>query len=245
MNISKIISKKRTEKRLSQEQFAELLGVSRQTVQKWETGDTLPDIENFMKISRMFGMSLDTLVFGSDVREQEEMRQVIDFQPDYASIHAWELYSSSRQLLVEYKQCIDEGLDVAEYEDLIRATAKLPRGEHREVIANEIFKMIQKAGMIEGYPYDEPSDLAAIRCLRDGFVSEGEMPDAKTLEKKLRGAWIGRLCGCFLGAPVECCRRGELVPFLKETGNYPMHRYLRASDLSDEILKHYKFSFYK
>ncbi|MBE6554518.1 MAG: helix-turn-helix domain-containing protein [Ruminococcaceae bacterium] len=245
MNISKIISKNRANQKMSQEQFAEALGVSRQTVQKWETGMTLPDTENLMKISKMFGVSLDALVFGSGVREQEEKRLIDDFQPDYTSIPAWELYSSSEQMRVEYKQCLDEGLDVAEYEDLFKATVKLPRGKHREAIANEIFRMIREAKLIEDYPFEEPSDYAEIRRLRDGYVPEGIIPDTKTLEKKIRGAWVGRFCGCFLGAPVECCRRNELIPFLKQTGNYPMHRYLRSSDLSKEILRNYKFTFYK
>ena len=63
------------------------------------------------------------------------------------------------------------------------------------------------------------------------------------MESKIYGAWLGRICGCLLGKTVEGIRTNELVPFLKETGNYPMHRYILRSDLNEEILNKYKFSF--
>ena len=50
---------------LSQEEFASRLGVSRQAVSKWECGESLPDTDNLITISRMYGISLDELV-GND-----------------------------------------------------------------------------------------------------------------------------------------------------------------------------------
>lgn len=46
---------------LTQEQFAEKLGVTRQTVAKWENGDSLPDIGRCTEIALMFRVSLDAL----------------------------------------------------------------------------------------------------------------------------------------------------------------------------------------
>lgn len=46
MNIVNIIKKLRTDVHMSQEQFAELFDVSRQSVQKWESGTALPELEN-------------------------------------------------------------------------------------------------------------------------------------------------------------------------------------------------------
>ena len=54
---------------------------------------------------------------------------------------------------------------------------------------------------------------------------------------------MGRICGCMLGKTVEGIRTNELIPFLKETGNYPMRRYILRSDLNEEIRNKYKFHF--
>ena len=52
----------RKQKGLSQEELANRLNVSRQTVSKWEVGDSTPDMEKLIAISEMFGISLDELV---------------------------------------------------------------------------------------------------------------------------------------------------------------------------------------
>ena len=46
----------------TQEQIAEKLGVSRQTVAKWERGECLPDIENVIALSDIYEVTIDELV---------------------------------------------------------------------------------------------------------------------------------------------------------------------------------------
>jgi len=52
----------RKQKGLSQEELANRLNVSRQTVSKWEVGDSTPDMEKLVTISDLFEISLDELV---------------------------------------------------------------------------------------------------------------------------------------------------------------------------------------
>ena len=59
MDIGNIIYTKRKEKGLSQEQLAESIGVARQTVSKWETSETLPDVESLQKLAIFLGFSVD------------------------------------------------------------------------------------------------------------------------------------------------------------------------------------------
>ena len=49
-------------KSMSQEELAEKVDVSRQTLSKWETGESLPDIEKSMMLAEIFGVTLDDLV---------------------------------------------------------------------------------------------------------------------------------------------------------------------------------------
>lgn len=56
----------RKQKGLSQEELANRLNVSRQTVSKWEVGDSTPDMEKLIAISDLFDVSLDKLVMGKE-----------------------------------------------------------------------------------------------------------------------------------------------------------------------------------
>lgn len=47
---------------LSQEQLAEQVGVSRQSISKWETGQSAPELEKIVELSRVFGISTDELL---------------------------------------------------------------------------------------------------------------------------------------------------------------------------------------
>ena len=62
MTIGEKITKLRKEQNLTQEQFAEILKVSRQSVSKWERNDAYPDTEKLIRISKIFECSLDYLL---------------------------------------------------------------------------------------------------------------------------------------------------------------------------------------
>ena len=53
----------RTRMGLTQEELARRAGVSRQTVVKWESGDAIPDLDNARRLSAIFDVSIDDLVF--------------------------------------------------------------------------------------------------------------------------------------------------------------------------------------
>ena len=60
--ISENLSKLRKKHGLTQEQVAEKVGVSRQAVAKWESGDTVPDVMNCAALARLYNVTLDDLV---------------------------------------------------------------------------------------------------------------------------------------------------------------------------------------
>ena len=61
MSIAKRISEMRKQSGISQEKLAELVGVSRQAVTKWESGKANPDTENLLRLAEIFGVSVDEL----------------------------------------------------------------------------------------------------------------------------------------------------------------------------------------
>ena len=240
MGINNMIYKLRTTAKMSQEQFATLFKVSRQSVQKWESGGAVPELSKLIEISKHFDVSLDALVLNRDNRVVEEMKYNKIMKPQYSSLHDWEFYTSA--ILTEYQQSVEEGLDIENYKDLFEAVARLPKDEIKKKIGDVLFEIVINAKKKEGYKYIEPSELDEIKSLRKEFSVSGKV-DEKKLESKIFGAWMGRICGCMLGKTVEGIRTDELIPFLKETGNYPMHRYIYKKDLNEEILKKYNFHF--
>ena len=67
MNFNDRLADLRRRKGLSQEQLGYELGVSRQTVSKWELGQSYPDFQKLVLLSDYYEMSLDELVKGVDV----------------------------------------------------------------------------------------------------------------------------------------------------------------------------------
>ena len=133
MKIGYIISKLRTEAKLTQAQFSEILGVSQQSVQKWERGSSTPELEKIILISKYFDVSLDALILGNDNRIVEEMHKTRAIKPQYQNIHDWEFYSSNLQ--IEYQQSIEEGLDIERYADVFSAVSRLPKSETKKPAA--------------------------------------------------------------------------------------------------------------
>lgn len=159
---------------------------------------------------------------------------------NYEKIENWEFYPAD--IMIEYKQCIDEGLDVEKYKELFEAVSKLPQDEIANDLGDTLFKIVLNAPMRADYEFNEPSDLESIKTLRKPYPIKGSV-NRGTLKDKIHGAWLGRICGCMLGKTVEGIRSDEFIPFLKETGNYPLTRYIYRTDLMADIKDKYKFGF--
>lgn len=74
MEIGKQIKKYRTELRLSQDELADKIFVTRQTISNWENDKNYPDIKSLVMLSNLFGVSLDILVKGDLEKMKEEIQ---------------------------------------------------------------------------------------------------------------------------------------------------------------------------
>ena len=102
MEFSKKLYKLRKEKGLSQEELANKLNVSRQTISKWEVGETTPELEKLVDLSNVFSISLDELVL--DKEESEKTKETNDgetsFQKNLRYIKA-KLYSEDSKKVIK------------------------------------------------------------------------------------------------------------------------------------------------
>ncbi len=65
MNLGERIYHLRTRQHMSQSDFADALEVSRQSVSKWETNGSVPELEKLVRMSELFGITLDELIRGA------------------------------------------------------------------------------------------------------------------------------------------------------------------------------------
>lgn len=119
MSLGSSLFRARKNKGLSQEAAAEKLGVSRQTISKWETDETLPDIRQAKGLAVLYGQSLDELIeFDLEVQEIQEAidrtSEAVTEKIDWAK--AW---SKKYPILAQYQREVEIPLYASELDRLI------------------------------------------------------------------------------------------------------------------------------
>ena len=107
MNLGNNLFHARKKAGLSQETVAEKLGVSRQTISKWETAETVPDIYEAKKLAKLYNLSLDELIeFNIDVKEIEEVIKNTNEEKE-AKIDWTNAWSKKYPVLATYQNKVD------------------------------------------------------------------------------------------------------------------------------------------
>ena len=104
MSLGNSLFQARKKAGLSQEAVAEKLGVSRQTISKWELDETLPDIRQSKKLSTLYRLTLDELI-DFDV-ERKEIEEVIAHTSEETQkkIDWTQLWGKKYPILTTYRQ---------------------------------------------------------------------------------------------------------------------------------------------
>ncbi len=80
MEFAEKLTALRKGRELTQEQLAEQLGVSRQSVSKWESGQVVPEVEKIVELSRVFDVSIDYLLKPSELDALSVKTQMLEEQ---------------------------------------------------------------------------------------------------------------------------------------------------------------------
>ena len=237
MAFSDRIYKFRKTRGLSEEAFGELFAVSADDIRSWEAGG-YPEKEKIMEIASYFGMTCDELLVQNDYADYD-LPIGDDIRPDYENINAYEAYTKS--LMYEYMQSIREGRDAALYNKVLLAFRRLPESRYKTRLGDILFEALQSCRMRDDFKFIEPSDLENIKNLRKPYTFERKELTKDVLRDKVKGAWLGRISGCLLGKPIEGITFEEIESLLKETNNYPLERYIKASEITEEMYGRYKY----
>ncbi|MBD5552579.1 MAG: helix-turn-helix transcriptional regulator [Lachnospiraceae bacterium] len=131
VRIGKVIKELRGKNRVTQERLAEHIGVTAQSVSKWEAGVNLPDITMLSGIASYFGVTVDYLLYGEpDVTEDEMhiLNEVIERkgQGDMDGAiekltHGVKLYPRNYSIMLEYVSCIYRMRREESYKDRVES----------------------------------------------------------------------------------------------------------------------------
>lgn len=94
----------RRQHRFTLEQLAQKLQVSRQTISSWEKNRTMPGKENLMKLSQLYGVSLDVLL-GAEKRMEETEKKVDERVEEYPPFRMIEGYLEKWENQSETRKC--------------------------------------------------------------------------------------------------------------------------------------------
>lgn len=106
MTIGNVIKKYRKNKGMTQEEMASCLGVTAPAVNKWEKGNTLPDVSLLAPISRLLGITTDELLsFKDDLTDEEINLYLLKIQKDLESKDFHDVFLSVKEKIEEYPNC--------------------------------------------------------------------------------------------------------------------------------------------
>ena len=163
--------------------------------------------------------------------------------PAYHKVGKWSWNSYAPYLMIDFKQALGEGKDVESLREIVTAVSRHKQDENKEALADVLYQIMHKAPQVSDYAYHEPNDLQAIRllCEERASVDAENLPEEALMYQKLKGAWLGRVCGCMLGQPIECIGIDDLATLLKATDNDPLHRYITHTDVMHPIAEKISF----
>lgn len=108
MNLGNNLFQARKKAGLSQEAVAEKLGVSRQTISKWETDETVPDIYQAKRLAKLYHLSLDERIeFDMDRKQIEEVIKNTNEEKD-SKIDWTNVWSKKYPVLATYQNRVDK-----------------------------------------------------------------------------------------------------------------------------------------
>ena len=140
MQVGEVIRKYRKSKNMTQEEMARRLGVTAPAVNKWEHGNSLPDITLLMPIARLLGISTDELLSYQQELTTEKIGEILKRattmleEMPYQDAFAW-----AKEKLEEYPNCESLILQMAVLLDAERTIQEIPDPETYDAYINSCY----------------------------------------------------------------------------------------------------------
>lgn len=130
MQIGQVIRKYRKDKNMTQEEMANRLGVTAPAVNKWENGNSLPDIMLLSPIARLLNITLDTLLSFQEELTAEEINSFIyEMDSRFKNETYDEVFKWAKGIVATYPNCEQLIWQIAVVLDVRRLTDEVPNQE--------------------------------------------------------------------------------------------------------------------
>lgn len=140
MQLGKVIKTYRKSRNMTQEEMARRLGVTAPAVNKWESGNSLPDIMLLAPIARLLDISLDTLLSFQEEPTTEEVEKLV-YEVDrklkegpYEEAFRW-----AKKILEQYPNCESLIWQIAVILDARRAEQEVPDAEQYDEYFHSLY----------------------------------------------------------------------------------------------------------
>jgi len=138
MKINEVIKKYRKEVNLTQEQIANYLGVTAPAVNKWENGNSYPDITLLSPLARLLNINVDTLVSFNEELAEKEIYQMLQELSVLAKKEGFiKAFEKGEALINEYSSCDMFILSVAQ---MLNVYMSLQEVEHADKYEKRIYQ---------------------------------------------------------------------------------------------------------
>lgn len=114
INIASIVTQKRKEKGITQDELAYFIGVSKASVSKWETGQSYPDIVLLPQLATYFNISIDELMGYSPQMTRDDIKKLYhNLSSEFATVPFDSVYSKCEDIIKKYYSCFPLILQMA------------------------------------------------------------------------------------------------------------------------------------
>lgn len=143
MKIGEVIKKYRKEAGLTQEMIANYLGVTSPAVNKWENGNSYPDITLLAPLARLLNINMDTLLsFGEELMDHEINQMIEDLFAFAQKEGVIKAFERGDQLIKEYPSCDKLILSIAQILNVYLSMQEIDSASKYEKRINQWYEML-------------------------------------------------------------------------------------------------------
>lgn len=106
INLSKNLARLRRDRKITQEELADFIGVTKAAVSKWENGQTTPDILLLPQLANFFGVTVDELIgYVAQLSEEQIRRRYQELCESFVKLSFAEAWEQTRAVIHRYYSC--------------------------------------------------------------------------------------------------------------------------------------------